>query len=161
MRGEICDCRRGAVRWSEWRCRLCRCLGSLVLRGEKSLQPSIVSSLFVRIEQAKAGYRNLIEELICKVGVFSLRALAQVRGPLFGSGVDHIGIGLKNIDPEQAIMVRRLVLGRNPKPFVIGIETACNWLHRRPRVSRTVGLQLDQKPTRLSTIQTSRPTNCG
>ena len=79
MRGEICDCRRGAVRWSEWRCRLCRCLGSLVLRGEKSLQPSIVSSLFVRIEQAKAGYRNLIEELICKVGVFSLAHCASTR----------------------------------------------------------------------------------
>jgi hypothetical protein len=40
-----------------------------------------------------------------------------------GRQLDHIGIGFKQFDPQQPIMVRRLLGGRNAQPFVEGIES--------------------------------------
>ena len=41
---------------------------------------------------------------------------------LAGSSVNYVGVGLEQFDPQQPVMVGRLILGRNAEPFVIRVE---------------------------------------
>ena len=50
------------------------------------------------------------------------RERAHMRHLTHGGRLDHIGIRLKQFQPQQPIMVGGLMLGRNPQPFVVRIE---------------------------------------
>ena len=49
--------------------------------------------------------------------------LPQVRHPLVRRVVDGLGAVFQQVDSQQAIEIRRLVLPRNPQPDMIGVET--------------------------------------
>ena len=47
---------------------------------------------------------------------------AEVRHLLVRGALDHVPVGLKLLEAQQAVVVGRLFLGRDAKPDVIGIE---------------------------------------
>ena len=40
-----------------------------------------------------------------------------------GSSINYVEVWFKESDPEQPVVIRRLILGRNTEPFVIRIKT--------------------------------------
>ncbi len=60
----------------------------------------------------------------------------QVRGPLIGRRLDRLPVGLETLQPEQAVMVGRLFLGRDAEPFVAGVHREVPWDNGMDRRSR-------------------------
>ena len=50
------------------------------------------------------------------------RVSPDVRDLSFGRVADHVGIRFELFDPQQPIIVRRLMLGRNAEPLIIRIK---------------------------------------
>ena len=90
------------------------------LLGEQSL----VGRAFLGIEQS---FEREIDFGLESLGLFPARRLhlpAQEREPNLSGRRDHVGVSLERRNPDQPIIMRRLVVGRNTKPLVIRIELA-------------------------------------
>jgi hypothetical protein len=46
----------------------------------------------------------------------------QVGRPLVRSGLDHVGVGLKQPDSQQPVVVSRLLVRWNSQPLVVRVE---------------------------------------
>ena len=93
---------------------------------ERGLELPIVGGLYFRTQQAKPGLRQLVEQLLGIGRVLpGLEGLHMPHLPI-GSRFDHVGARFEQPQPQQAVMVRRLLALRNAQPLVIGIELGCH-----------------------------------
>jgi hypothetical protein len=83
------------------------------------------------VKQTNPGGRHLVQQLLRELAAFAPLEIAEVRHPLVSRALDDIGITLKNLDCQQAIMVRRLLFRWNAQPFVIRVENCRHLVPRR------------------------------
>ena len=86
------------------------------------MQGGVISLPLSGVEQCVLRPAELIEKPIGGFRPGTGLKCAKIRESLSCSMPDNFGIGLSTVDPQQPVMIRRLVLRRNAKPFVIGIE---------------------------------------
>ncbi len=97
--------------------------GEIELGGlELFTQPPIISRFFLGIEQADFGRGNLVEDLLRQSGVRARLIALDLAHPTVGRVGNHIGIRLEGRNRQQAVVMGRLLFGRDPEPFPIGIE---------------------------------------
>jgi hypothetical protein len=82
----------------------------------------VVDRLALRTHQAQLGRRNLVQHALRERAVAPGLIGAQVGHALVGGGLDHVGIALEPLDPQQPVMIGRLLLGRNAQPLVVRVE---------------------------------------
>ena len=92
-------------------------------------------------------------------GMFTRCPLLHIRHLPIGSSFDHVYVGLEGVQPEEAIMVRRLILRRNAKPFMVRVEhrlrTSIRCMHKMPPLP--VHVLGEQEDLTSSLIRQDRP----
>jgi hypothetical protein len=78
-------------------------------------------------------FSDLAHQLRGQLASFAPTDGLQVHHPPLESCFDDGFIGLEQLDPQQAIMVGRLMLGRDPEPEVIGFVVTGHRGFRRNR----------------------------
>tara|TARA_Y100000758_G_scaffold192245_2_gene136929 strand:+ start:1974 stop:2225 length:252 start_codon:yes stop_codon:yes gene_type:complete len=73
------------------------------------------------IEKAQSRRGEFIEQLLGGRSVLSSLECSHMVHLSYSRIVDHVPVYLKGSNPEQDIMIRRLPLGGDAKPFPIGI----------------------------------------
>ncbi len=90
--------------------------------GQGLPQPMVVFRLPLRIEQAHAGGRQLVEDKLRDLRVGPRLKSPHVEHLPVGRIGDHIRIRFEQADAQQPVMVGRLLVGRDAKPFPIRIK---------------------------------------
>ncbi len=85
-------------------------------------QQGVVTGPATRVHQREPGRGHLVQQplRVCRMGT-RLEA-PQVGHTLIGGVGDDVRVGLEAGNPQQPVMIRRLLLGRDRQPLVIGIE---------------------------------------
>lgn len=65
------------------------------------------------MQQANPGDGNLVKELLRKFRVLARLERSHMRHSLVCGMGNHIGIGFKQLNAQQSVMIGRLVLRRN------------------------------------------------
>lgn len=99
------------------------------LVGQFAPKLLVVLRLPGRIQQTDPGGLDLIQELFGELAVLARREVTQRHRLTAGCGVDDIAALFKQFDPQQPIVIRRLISGRDSQPDVIWIERVS---HRKP-----------------------------
>jgi hypothetical protein len=86
------------------------------------LQLSVVCRLSRRIEQRYSRRRYLVEELLRFLTALACLKRPQVQHRPIGSVGDHVRVRFIHGNAEQPIVIRRLLVGRNAEPGVVGIK---------------------------------------
>ncbi len=104
--------------------RPCGGAGRGLLRGQLQLGPKlgIVGRLLFRLQQAQLGRSHLVEQLLRQGTVRAGLEGAQMGHLPICRALDHVGVGLEPLDAQQAVVVGRLILGRNAQPLVIRVQ---------------------------------------
>jgi len=85
-------------------------------------QGPVVGGLLLRAQQAEPGRGHLVEQSLRWLALLARLESAQMDHALVGSVVDGLGLVLEGLEPQQAVVVGRLLLGSNPQPGVVRIE---------------------------------------
>ena len=79
--------------------------------GRKLLpQDFVVFGLAIGPQQAEFRRGRFIQQLLRQAGVLPRLKRAQMDHPLIGGRFDHVGVGLEQANPQQPIVVRRLLV---------------------------------------------------
>jgi hypothetical protein len=89
-------------------------------------QPLVISCFLLRVQQAHFRAGNLVEDSLGKTYLLAQLLRPDVRHSLVGSVRNDIRVALECPDAKQAVVVRRLFVGRNAEPDVIGVKLLCH-----------------------------------
>ena len=85
-------------------------------------EPIVVGLFALGEEQADPGLGELLEQGLGLGGVFVVEVQAQSGHPLISRRLDHVGVLLEALQPEQPIVVGRSFLNRDAEPPVIRVK---------------------------------------
>lgn len=85
-------------------------------------QPGVVGGLLLRADQAQFGLVHFVQQPLRQLTVLAQRERAKVDRAAGRRQLNHVAVLFEQRDPQQAAMVRRLLLRRNPQPFVVRVE---------------------------------------
>ena len=114
--------------WPNWVGDCANCGGggaateALAPLGQAFIQLTVIGGLLLRIEQAESRHGDLAEQLLAHFAVWPSLEPANTQRLAIGGLFDHFGIGFKEDNPQQAVEIDRLLMGRNPQPIKVWIE---------------------------------------
>ena len=79
------------------------------------------------VQQTQARPRNFIQQLLTVGRMLTRLVFAQETQLPVGGGFNDLQVFFEIRNPEQTVMVRRLLVGRNSQPLVIRVK-ACRHL---------------------------------
>ena len=80
------------------------------------------STIRRRRQQAESRSRKLVQQLLSQLRIRPRLALLDEAHLPVGRSVNDAAVLLEQFEPEQPVMIGRLVLGLNFEPFVTGID---------------------------------------
>jgi hypothetical protein len=90
--------------------------------GEPDAEFGVVRCPSIGRQQTNPGGGDLVEQTLGIGGVPGVLKPAQMRHLAIGGEADHVIVGFKELDPQQPIVVRRLLPWRDSKPVVVRVE---------------------------------------
>ncbi len=82
----------------------------------------VIGNLLFVIKQTESCCRNLIRQLLGHLRLFAVGQIVQERQLFVSRRVDDVRVIFIDRDPQQPIVIRRLLVRWNPEPFVERIK---------------------------------------
>jgi len=90
--------------------------------GKRGAQACVVGGFFLGIEEADAGGRDFVEQLLRFFASLAGLKGPQVQHQAVSRVGDDLGVGFEERDAQKAVMICRLLMRRDAEPGVVGIK---------------------------------------